>query len=177
MLDLLMKRRSIRRYKAMPVEQEKVEELVRAALVSPSSRSINPWEFIVITEQGLLNKLSSAKEHGSKFLRGAPLGIVVLADGTKSDVWVEDTSIASIIIQLVAESMGLGSCWIQIRNRMQGPNMTSDQYVKEALAIPEHYHVEAIISVGYPDETRRPYSEEDLDYAKVHLNQFNRSWR
>ena len=177
MLELLIKRKSIRKYKAAPVEQEKVDKLVRAALLAPSSRRINPWEFIVVTDKGLLKQLAAAKEHGSAFLEGAPLAIVVLADETKSDVWVEETSIASVIIQLAAEDMGLGSCWIQIRKRMHDSTQTSEDFVKSLLDIPENYKAASIIAVGYPDEIREPYSEDELQFEKIFVNKFGKRYR
>ena len=109
-LTLIQKRRSIRRYLPWPVEKDKIDDLIEAALRAPSSRGFNPWKFIFVTKRDLLKKLSDTKTHGSSFLRNATLGIVVCADAIKSDVWVEDASIASIFIQLAAESIGLGSC-------------------------------------------------------------------
>lgn len=176
-LELLRNRRSVRKYKDVPVEQEKIDALVKAALLSPSSRSLRPWEFIVVTDKSILNKLSECKPHGAAFLKDAPLGIVVTADPAKCDVWVEDTSIASIIIQLAAETMGLGSCWIQIRKRMHSDTQTAEDYIKGVIKIPESYTVESIIAIGYPDERKTPYSEKDLLYQKVHLNEFHATYR
>jgi len=96
-MDLIANRRSIRRFSGDKVEAQKVELLKEAALRAPSSRGVNPWEFIFITDRNLLAKLSAAKPHGSTFLKDAPLGIVVCADPEKSDVWVEDASIATIL--------------------------------------------------------------------------------
>jgi len=172
MLNLLLKRRSIRKYKAEPIPAGQVETLIKAALLSPSSRNLRPWEFVVVTDKDTLEKLSHSKEHGSSFLKDAPLGIVVLADETKSDVWVEDASIASIIIQLAAESMGLGSCWIQIRKRMHNSSVTSADYIKSLLSIPEKYGVESIIALGYPNETKSPHTGDELSYSKFYYNEF-----
>lgn len=170
MISCLQKRRSIRKFKETGIEKEKVNKLVKAALLSPSSRNIRPWEFIVVEDKCLLEKLSHSKLHGSTLLKGAPLGIVVIANSDESDVWVEDTSIASIIIQLTAETLGLGSCWIQIRKRMHDNNISSEEYVRNELNIPEHYKVASIIALGYPDETKHPYTEDDLQYDKVFIN-------
>src|SRR5574340_493146 len=115
MMNLVRKRRSIRTYTREPVDRESLDLLVEAMLRSPSSRNRQPWEFVIVDDPQLLSKLSEAKEHGSGFLQNAPLGIVVCADSAKSDVWVEDCSIAAILVQMVAQSLGLGSCWIQIR--------------------------------------------------------------
>jgi len=170
--DLLKKRRSIRKFKQQPVAPDLIDKLARAALMSPSSRKINPWEFIIVTDPELISKLSACKEHGSAFLKGAPLGIVVIADETKSDVWVEDTSIASVIIQLTAEDLGLGSCWIQVRKRMKDSSTTSEDYVRSVLGLPGNYKVASVIAIGYPAETRPPCDENELLYEKLHSNKF-----
>jgi len=164
---LIQNRRSIRRYERKPVETEKLEMLVEAALRSPSSMESNPWEFIIITNRTVLEKLSKAKPHGATFLEDAPLAMVVCADPAKSSVWIEDASIASIYIHLAAESMGLGSCWIQTRERMHSEVKRSDDYISEILDIPKRLKVEAMIAIGYPDEKKPPLSKKNLQYEKV----------
>ena len=109
MLDILRKRRSIRRFKDKEIEKELIEQLMEAALRSPTSRGINPWRFLFVTDRALLEELSQAKESGSSFLKGARLGVVIIAMEGESDVWVEDCSIASIILQLTGQSLGLGA--------------------------------------------------------------------
>ncbi|WP_026894679.1 nitroreductase family protein [Clostridiisalibacter paucivorans] len=172
MLDILKKRRSIRKFKTEKVEREKIDKLMKAALLSPSSKNKKPWEFIIITDESILEKLSKAKEHGGLFLKGAPLGIVILGDEEKSDVWVEDTSIASILIQMEAESIGLGSCWIQIRERQHGLGKTAEEYIQQILNVPKNKRIECIIAVGYPDEQKSPHTEEELRFDKVYMNKY-----
>jgi nitroreductase len=167
MLDILRNRRSIRRYKDREIETEKIELLKEAALRSPSSRGINPWRFLFITNKGKLEELSRAKESGSGFLKGASLGVVVCATQGESDVWVEDCSIASIILQLAGQSLGLGSCWIQIRKRMHSSNLASEDYIKRVLGLPENFNVESMIAFGYPDEDKKPIPKEQLEYEKI----------
>lgn len=173
-ISLIQNRRSVRKFTKQPVEDAKVDKLIEAALRAPSSRSFNPWEFIVVSDKSLLDRLSESKPHGSAFLKNAPLGIVVLADSEKSDVWVEDASIACIFIQLAAESMGLGSCWIQIRKRMHDSGQTAETYIHEMLNIPEHLCVEAIIAIGYPDEKKVPHEKSALQYEKIQYNRYSR---
>ena len=175
MLELLKKRRSIRKYKNTDIEEEKINKLVKSALLSPSSRNIQPCEFIVVTDRNILEKLSRAKEHGSSFLKGAPLGMVVLADSGSSDAWIEDSSISSIILQLTAESIGLASCWIQIRGRRHDNGKTAEQYVRSILNIPETREVESIIAIGYGDEVKRPHRDEELNYNKVFNNKYSKN--
>ena len=171
-ISLIEKRRSIRKFKDQPVEEEKIDSLVEAALRSPSSMSRNPWEFIVVDDRDYLVKLSQSKPHGSTFLKEAPLGIVVCGDPAKCDVWVEDCSIASIFIHLAAESLGLGSCWIQIRERMHNDEQTAGEYVSQLLHLPEHLEVESIVAVGYPDEEKPGHKKEDLPFDRVHRNAY-----
>lgn len=167
-MSLIRKRRSIRSFLDKAVEPEKVALLIEAALRSPSSRSLNPWEFVVVQDPDMLNDLSSSKPHGASFLKQAPLGIVVLADPKKCDVWVEDASIASTYIQLAAEDMGLGSCWIQIRKRGFESGRTAGERVAELLNIPDHLDVESIIAIGYPAENLPGHPYESLQFDKVH---------
>ena len=173
-LSLVQKRRSIRQFLDKPVEKEKIDLLMEAALRSPSSRGFNPWEFIVVTDRDLLEKLSKAKTHGASFLENAPLGIVVCADPEKCDVWIEDASIASILLHLAAESLELGSCWIQIRMRMHDQTKTSQEYVQELLNIPQNLNVESMIAIGYPAESKPPHRKENLPYEKVYYNEYGR---
>jgi nitroreductase len=173
-LSLAQKRRSIRRYIDKPVESEKIDRLIEAVLRAPSSRGFNPWEFVVVTDRVLLEKLSRAKPHGASFLKDASLGIVVCADPEKCDVWIEDASIASIYIHLAAESMELGSCWIQIRKRMHDQTTTAEQHIRELLNIPENLNVESMIAIGYPAEKKSSHPKEDLQYEKVHYNVYGK---
>jgi nitroreductase len=173
-LPLAKTRRSIRRYLDKPVESEKIDRLIEAVLRAPSSRGFNPWEFVVVTDRVLLEKLSKAKPHGASFLKDAALGIVVCADPEKCDVWIEDASIASIYIHLAAESMALGSCWIQIRKRMHDQTKAAEQYIREMLNIPKNLNVESMIAIGYPAEEKSPHPKEKLQYEKVHYNIYDK---
>ena len=175
-ISLIETRRSIRKFAGRQVESEKIDILLEAALRSPSSMGFNPWRFIVVTDQSLLEKLSKAKQHGASFLKNAPLGIVVCGDPDKSDVWVEDCSIASIFIHLAAASLELGSCWIQIRERMYDSAMTSEAYIKDILDVPGNLKVESIVAIGYPDEKKSPHKKETLQYEKVHHDSCGRSY-
>ena len=172
LLDLLRKRRSIRQFLPRPVERDKVEALIEAAVRTPTSRGRNPWEFIVVNDRKLLEKLGEAKEHGSTFLSNAPLAIVVAANADKSDVWTEDCSIAAIVIQLTAEELGLGSCWVQIRLRPHDATSTADSFVKELLGLSDTHLVECIIGIGYPAEVKPGHLPENLPFGHVHHNTF-----
>ncbi len=172
MYELIKSRRSIRKFQKREVEKDKIDIIIKSALLSPSSRSIRPWEFIVVDDRKLLQQLSKCKEHSAAFLADVPLGIVVTADPETGDTWIEDTSIASIMIQLSAESLGLGSCWIQVRGRYDAQGKKAGENVRETLNIPPGYEVESIIAIGYPDEQKRAYTEDELLYNKIHYNKY-----
>ena len=173
MLDLLMKRRSIRKYKQEPVEAAKLEKIIQAALLSPSSRGRTPWEFVVVQNREILKALGRCRHPQQAFLPDTPAAIVVLGDTSVTDVWVEDCSIAMTIMQLEAETLGLGSCWIQIRNRTaQGEEQMSSAFIKELLHIPEQYEVLAVLALGVPDEEKPGRDLETLQYGKIHNEVF-----
>lgn len=173
MISLLRNRRSIRKFTSKPIDESVLSLLKESLLRAPTSRGINHWEFIFITEKKLLDALSDAKENGSGFVKNAPLAIVVCGNEKKSDVWVEDCSIASIIVQLTAHALGLGSCWVQIRNRKHSKECSAENFVQNLLSIPEYIRVESIIVVGEPGEKPEPIPKEELDFSKIHLNSYN----
>lgn len=166
-LDILRKRRSVRRFQAKPVEAEKIKALVEAAVRAPTSRGLNPWEFIVIEEPELLDKLGRAKQHGSELIAGAPLAIVVTADPSRSDVWIEDCAIAATILHLVAKDLGLGSCWVQIRLRQYNDYLSSEEYVRSLLSLPVNRAVVCVLAVGYPAEEKPGHTDDSLPYDRV----------
>ncbi|MBU0664326.1 MAG: nitroreductase family protein [Proteobacteria bacterium] len=171
-IDLLRTRRSIRRFQDQPVEKEKRDLLVEAMLRAPSSRGLNPWEFVVVTEKETLVQLSQAKPHGASFLKNAPLAIVICADPAKCDVWVEDCSIASLLLHLAATDLGLGSCWVQIRLREHDARQASQEYVAELLNLQEGMVVESIIAIGYPAEQLPGHPRSSLQDEKVSFEKY-----
>jgi len=170
--ELLKTRRSIRKYLPKAVEAEKIRKITTSALMSPASKSRNPWEFIVVQDKEMLQKLAECRPHGSKLLENAPLGIVVIADTEKSDVWIEDASIAALIIQLQAHDLGLGSCWVQVRSREKEDGVLAENYIRALLDIPQNYAVLNVVAIGYAEEERKPYNEEKLAYEKIHSEKF-----
>lgn len=172
MLEILQKRRSIRQFEARTVEQEKIETLTEALLRAPSSRGLNPWEFVVVTDPDKLQALAKAKTHGSDFLSGAALAFVIAADPGRCDVWVEDCAIAAIILQLTAVSLGLGSCWVQMRLRPHGDGRSAEAYVREVVGLPERMSVDCIIGIGYAREHKRGHDRASLPFDKIHRERF-----
>ncbi|MCX6219699.1 MAG: nitroreductase family protein [Bacteroidia bacterium] len=174
MLDILYNRRSTRKFSEKKVDDDVISQLLKAGLRSPSSKNSQPWEFVVVDDSELLSQLSMAKPHGACLLKHAPLAVVVAGDKTKSDVWIEDCSIASIILQLAAEALGLGSCWVQIHRRYHDDDQTANEFISNLLNIPDHLEVLSIVGIGYKAADRPALSEKEMDWNKVMRNSYNK---
>ncbi|HRX42101.1 MAG TPA: nitroreductase family protein [Clostridia bacterium] len=164
MLELMRKRRSIRKYRDIPIEQEKLDSIMECALRSPSSKHRRPWTVWAVTDIELKKKLAVSKPGGVLFMDKAPVIYVVAGYPDVSECWIEDCSIVSTVIQLEAESLGLGSCWGQIRGRDYNDNVTSSEYIKELLKMDDDCEVLCIISVGYAAEEVE--GRMDVPYSK-----------
>lgn len=170
--QLLLKRHSIRRYKQQPVDAEDVRTILEAALLSPTSKSGRPWQFVVVEDKDMLARIADCKQFGTKPIATAAFAVVVTVDPAKSDVYVEDASIAAVFMHLQAADLGLGSCWIQVRNRFAADGESSETVVRELLDIPEDMAVECIMTFGHIDEERRPVDPEKLLWEKIHIGRW-----
>ncbi len=162
----------MRKFTDEELTQEQVVSLMKAALMAPTSKRSNAWQFVVVDDRDLLKKLSLCKEQSAQFIADAALAIVVAADPLASDVWIEDAAIASIYIQLQAEDLGLGSCWVQVRERFTASGIPSNDYVHEVLDMPLQLQVLSIIAVGHKGMERKPFDESHLQWEKIHLNKY-----
>lgn len=172
LLDLLAKRRSIRTFAPDMLSKEQVDMLAEAVLRSPSSRGRNPWEFIFITDPSLRAAVSQAKEHGAEFLKNAPLVVAVAADPEKCDVWIEDCAITAILLQMTAESLGLGSCWAQMRLRKNKDGRPAEDHLRNILQLPDNFVVPMVIGIGRPAEAKPGHPRDTLGWNKIHYNHF-----
>lgn len=170
MIEILRARRSIRKFERRPIEADKVALLEEALLLSPSSRGLRPWRFVFVDRTELLERLARSRPHGSSFVAGAALAIVVCGDEGVSDIWVEDCSIAAIMAQLAACSLGLGSCWVQIRGRPCSEDKTAEEHVRETLGLPDDLRVEAVVALGYAAEAKTPHPRESLPFDRIWRN-------
>lgn len=170
--DLLVKRRSIRRYTDEPVSAEDVKMILEAALLSPSSKSKRSWQLVAVDEPSVLERLAQCKPSGAAPVAHCPLAIVVGSDMTVSDPWIEDASIATTNMQLQAADLGLGTCWIQVRGRFAADDTPSEDYVRELLGIPENIGILCILTVGHPDEDKNPQNTDKLVWDHVHIDRW-----
>lgn len=165
--QLALQRRSIRQYKQRPVEQEKIKAILEAALASPSSKHLNPWEFVVIEDKDTLTQLAECRTYGSKMLASTPLGIVVCVQSSLTDTWQCDAAIAAYQMLLCAEDIGLGGCWVQIYNR-EG----AEQLVRRLCDIPDTLDILCIVSIGYKAEEKKTINPDKLQYDKIHYGKY-----
>ena len=172
LLNTMLHRRSIRQYTGEHIPEEQLQSVIQAGLLSASGRRLRPWELIVVRDRDTLEKLSDCREGAAKMLAGADCAIVVLGDLEKSDTIIEDCSIVMANMHLMASSLELGSCWIQGRMRNAPDGGTTEAYVRELLAIPEQYQLEAILSLGVPAKPAPASDLGSLPYEKVHYDRF-----
>ncbi len=165
---MLSTRRSIRKYKNVPIEKDKLDTIMKNTLFSPTSKNRRPWEFVVVQDRKKIEAISNVREMGSAFLKDAPCVILVLGDSSASEIWIEDTSIAAFAIQIAAHEQGLGTCWVQIRLREHSEQISAADYLKELFSIPDYMEVACAIGIGYPDEEKTPYELTEQLLAKVH---------
>ena len=170
--ELVKIRRSHRKFTDEEISPEHVQSILRAALMSPTSKSQRAWQFVVVDDKTDIEKLADAKDLGSQFMKGAPLAIVVLGDPQKNDCWVEDGSIAAVSMQYQAEELGLGSCWVQMRGRGLADGTPADEVIRGVLDIPANLNTLCIIAVGHKADERKPQNEDNLRWENVHAEKY-----
>ncbi len=163
----IFNRRSIRKFEDKPVEKEKVDKLLRAAMQAPSAANQQPWEFIVVKDKDALNKLSMMTPY-SKPVANSAVALVLLANSDRFKIptaWQEDMGAAAQNILLEAVHLDLGAVWLGVA--------TSDSaisYIKETYGLPDHIKPFALIAIGYPDGQKNEfidrYNEQKVHYEK-----------
>ena len=131
-IDIARSRHSSRLFTSEPLLPREMELILEAGDLAPSSRSRRPVRLIPVVDEGLIRRLAMCKDSGTKALETATFAVIVAADPKVSDVWIEDCSIATIMMQMEAEDLGIGSCWIQIRLRKVGDTDSEDFVIREA---------------------------------------------
>lgn len=170
--DLIIRRRSYRKYTDELLSPDEVRLILEAGLMAPAGKRQNPWHFVVVEDREVLQALSKVKDAGAAPLAEAALAIVLCADPATSDTWVEDLSIAAIQMQLQCADLGLGSVWIQMRNRYDEEGNTATYNIRQLLNLPSQFEVLCALSIGHPNEERKPYDTSKLQWEKVHIGEF-----
>lgn len=149
-MDLVKKRRSIRRYLPTPISDQDLKDILKAARLAPSWSNRQCWRYIIVTDQIIKNKLAEAGR-ACKWINKAPVIIVACADPKASghkpgmDYFMLDIGISFEHLILAATNLGLGTCWI---------GGFDEKMAKEALGVPSEIRVVAYTALGYPDEKK-----------------------
>lgn len=168
-LNCIMTRTSIRQYQDRPVEQEKVEQLLRAAMAAPTAVNKQPWHFYVLNTKEAINRLADASQRGGDMVRSAALVIVVCGDmdkaleGKAREYWIQDTSAATENLLLAAHALGLGAVWTGVYPMKERVEMTT-----KVLNLPENLVPLCTILIGYPAENPTPkdkWKPENVTYV------------
>jgi len=163
----IFNRRSIRKFEDRPVEKDKIDKLLRAAMQAPSAANQQPWEFIVVEDKEALNKLSLMSPY-SKPVASSGVTIVLLANSNDFKVptaWQQDLGAAAQNILLEATDLGLGSVWLGVS--VADENVA---YIRNLYHLPENAKPFALVAVGYPDGQKNEfvdrYKQEKVHYEK-----------
>lgn len=167
--EIVRTRRSMRKFTDEQLTPEQVETLLSSALMSPSSKGKHAWHFIVVDDKATLEALSASKAVGSDFVKDAALAIVVVGEPQESDVWIEDASVAATVLLYQAEDMGLGACWVQLRNRTSAAGEPTQEIVRRLLDIPASLGPAVMVAVGHKGMERKPFNTDRLLWEKVHV--------
>lgn len=166
-LDNIATRTSIRDYEARPVEKEKIEKMLRAAMAAPTAMNKQPWHFVVVDQRNVLDALAGANPY-AKMLKKAPLAIVVcgntnkMIEGGGRDFWIQDASAATENLLLAAHAMGLGAVWTGAY-----PSEERCISISKVLSLSDNLIPLNMIVVGYPAEQPQPkqkFKEENISY-------------
>lgn len=175
LFELARHRRSIRRYTGEEVLEGVVQEILKIALLAPSSWGRHPIEFVVLRDRATIEAVARCKRMGAGPLPTADVAIVVMADTADCELWIEDAAVASTYILLAAEQFGVGACWIHMRNR-QGQRKSADEEIREILGAPNRFSVLNVIALGQKGEDKSARTERDLFWQNVHGEHYGKKW-
>ncbi len=168
LIDIMLKRRSTRKFNDEPVTKEELEKILQAALLAPTSMNRKPCNFLVVERKETLVELSKCKNHGAELIANADKAIVVVADTMIADTWCEDSSIALTHMHLMATELNLGSCWVQIHLRDKD-GVDAEEVLRDIVKIDDHYRIVGILALGHSDDIPQPHTLDDIDKSKIHF--------
>ena len=151
-LEVMRKRHSVRKYTGEEISEEKLDKILQAGMLAPTSMNRRPCEFYPVRDKETLAALSTAKAAGAAMLKDAAAAIVVFGDQDKADTWVEDSSIALTYMMLMAVDQGLGTCWVQMHMRKSADGNDAEDNVRKIMSVPDNYRTVGVLSLGFPAE-------------------------
>ena len=166
-VEVILSRRSIRRYTDESVPEEIITELMEAAMSAPSASNQQPWQFVIINDRRILDEIPKFHPY-AHMLKEASWAIAVCGDqnlATMSEYWVQDCSAATQNILIAAHARGLGAVWLGVY-----PREERAKTAQKLLGLPEHVIPLCFISIGYPAEKKPPANRYDV--SRVHHNRW-----
>lgn len=171
-MEYVRNRRSERKYDSTAVSRDKLDLILEAGLRSPTGNNFRETEFIVVEDRDVLGYLSGLRRFATRMLETAGAAIIVIADEEKSNLWIEDASIAMAYMHLAASALGLGSCWVQMRTRADDNGDDLGDVLREKFSIPDNMGVLAILAVGNMGENKKKPARGNPDWDRVHFGEF-----
>lgn len=169
--ETMKKRRSIRKYEGKAISKENLEEIALSALLAPSGMKARSWECIIVEEREALDFIADSKKgSGAQMLKGATAGVMLLVKDN-TETWIEDAAAAMTQMHLTATDLGLGSCWIQARDKDSNTDKKMEELLQDYFKFPEGYRVHSVLSLGHPDEEKSEYDLEELR-TKIHWEKY-----
>lgn len=172
LFELARRRRSCRKYTGERISDEVVDEMLKIALLAPSSWGGHPIEFVVVRDKDMIKKIARCKRMGAPPLLQADVAIVVMANTKGLELWIEDAAVASTYILLAAEQFNVGACWIHIRARA-GQRLTADEEIRQLLGVPDNFSVLNVVALGGKGENKSARTERDLPFQNIHSGKFS----
>lgn len=158
------RRHSVRRFTEEAVSKDDIARILSAAIDAPSSRNSRSSSFMVVEEPELIKKIAGMRDYGSAFVENAPLVILVMGDEKRSDLWEVNAAISATYVQLAAEALELGNCWVHVAGRPHRKDdpagFSAEAYLREFLPVAEGRHILCAVAIGHSAEPERSGARE-----------------
>lgn len=168
-LSVIEQRRSHRSYSNQPIETEKIEAVLRAAMYAPSAHHRRAWEFVVVKEPDKIKQLGQMKQWSEHVAESQAVIAICSPDW---DNWLEDASIVGAFIYLEATHQDLATCWTQVRGSTTWDGDDTEDYVRDVLSIPQDMRVLCLMPLGYPSQEKKPHQPTEFEQSKIHYEQW-----
>ncbi len=165
MMDTILRRRSVRKFTPQPIDDSTVAKILEAVMTAPSSKNVRSTRIAASSSKDVTEAVSTMRSSGTKFVAGAPTVFFVMGDPAQTDLWRINAAISATILQLAAEELGLGSCWVHVDGRPHNEDephgMTAEEYLREHIPALPDYPVLCAVAVGHPAEKPHPHPKGD----------------
>ncbi len=171
LIPAIVERRSLRSYTGESLEKWQIDNLIKAFMFAPSAMNYRPCHIIAVQNRKTLQKLSEVTPW-SKMVAKSGVTFVILGDPERSRWWIEDCSAANENLLLEAADMGLGACWVQVRDIS---DEDAEKKIRDILEIPENLRILNMIAVGVPKRFKEKHREAEIDKSHMHWEKFQKS--